>query len=933
MRHRFTLMAAAALAAALVLPATGRAWTTGGTPFAEGQILVRFGEKVADAADAAMWLADPRLEPARELAPSLGIWLVGLKEGLSVPEALAALEGNRALRWAQADHLVSERQTFPNDPQWSSQWDLHNTGQSGGTVDADIDAPEAWDLGTGGTDSDGDALVVAVVDGGMELTHSNLAPRLWVNTAEAGGSAGVDDDGNGYVDDINGWDAYAGDGSIPSNGHGTHVAGTVGARGNDASQVTGVNWDVRLMAVAASSGTTSIVVAGYNYVLTQKTRWLQTGGASGANVVATNSSFGVDLANCASGSYPAWNDMYNAMGAVGILSACATANANYNVDVQGDVPTGCSSDWMISVTNTTNTDAKNGSAGYGATTIDLGAPGTSVLSTYTGNSTSTLTGTSMATPHVAGAVGFLHSVASPGFTALMNADPAQAALELKQIILDTVDPKPSLQGITVSGGRLNLHSAALAVSTYGGGVLSGTVTSQATGLPIAGATVTAEPGARTATTDGAGAYALALQPGGYQLGVSAFGYLTATYAVTMPEEGGATQDAALAAAPSAQLGGVVLGGDGLPLAGAEVVVPGTPLAPQVTDGTGTFSFNLPLGGTYTVVSRRAPGEVHDPQAADSYGYRAFDPGDADWTRTEVVLTGNHFLTLRGANRAVYDWTTINPELGGPGTALNFTADDQTLAVSLPFPFLFYGQSHANLSVCGNGWLALGTTTSTEWRGQAIPTAAAPNAVIAAFWEETSPQVAASGAVSTWHDAGHGRFVVEFYDIRQYSPTSVFERFQVILLDPALHPTATGDGAILVQYATVGELDNATVGIENPAGTGGLQYFYGRGNGLNTPGGTMPATNVMPAAGTALLFTTGLLPAAATLEPVTDLAIQAAAGQVVLSWSAAAGATAYRVESAPAPGGPWSTAAVVGTPGWSTPAAADETRLFRVVALN
>ena len=119
----------------------------------------------------------------------------------------------------------------------------------------------------------------------------------------------------------------------------------------------------------------------YGYALDQRAIYDSSGGLSGAFVVATNSSFGVNNADCSSGDYSLWNDMYDALGQYGILSCGATMNINSNVDVTGDVPTGCESDYMISVTNTTRNDAKNSGAAYGLTTIDLGAPGTQVLST------------------------------------------------------------------------------------------------------------------------------------------------------------------------------------------------------------------------------------------------------------------------------------------------------------------------------------------------------------------------------------------------------------------------------------------------------------------------------------------------------------------------------------------------------------------------
>ncbi|MFQ5499205.1 MAG: S8 family serine peptidase, partial [Candidatus Zixiibacteriota bacterium] len=409
------------------------------------------------------------LKRAKLLSRRMNIWLytyvhANLKAA-DHEQVLSAVRLHSDVEIAQFNHYVQERQTIPNDPSFTNQWALNNTGQTGGTPDADIDAPEAWDIAVGDTTAKGDQVVVAIVDGGCDLNHVDI--DFWKNTDEIPNN-GLDDDGNGYIDDYDGWNAYNSNGNVPSSSHGTHVAGIAAAIGNNGTGVSGVNWGVKVMPIGGSSGTESIVVEAYGYVLELRATYNATNGVMGAFVVATNSSFGVDFGQPA--NFPIWCAMYDSMGLAGILSAAATANQNIDIDVQGDVPTACPSDYLLSVTNTTHTDVKNSGAAFGATTIDLGAPGTNVYSTLPGNSYGNLTGTSMATPQVCGAVGFLYSVACPGFINAYKNDPGTYALMIKQAILDGTDPNASLAGITVSGGRLNIYNSALLMQAINCGV-------------------------------------------------------------------------------------------------------------------------------------------------------------------------------------------------------------------------------------------------------------------------------------------------------------------------------------------------------------------------------------------------------------------------------------------------------------------------------
>lgn len=391
----------------------------------------------------------------QELIPELNVYLIeDMNKGASKASSVAKALQSSLVKSAMPNDVMQLRAKSPNDADFSKQYGLEK-----------IQATAAWELGTGGENSDRDDIVVAVVDGGADLTHEDLVNNAWINKAEIPGN-NVDDDGNGYVDDINGWNGYNSTATIPKNLHGTHVAGIVGAEGNNGKLIAGVNWNVKIMAVAASSGDSAVILRGYGYVLKQKKIWLESQGKSGANVVATNSSFGVDGADCMSDRYKMWNDIYEEMGKAGILSAAATANQAWDIDRTGDVPTSCTTDFIVAVTNTTKEDKLYSSAGWGKTHVDLGAPGTDVWSTVPGNGARGLTGTSMATPHVAGAIAQLYSVASARFTQLSKEDPAKAALEIKKALMSSVDALETLKDKTVSGGRLNLKKAAEAISRF-----------------------------------------------------------------------------------------------------------------------------------------------------------------------------------------------------------------------------------------------------------------------------------------------------------------------------------------------------------------------------------------------------------------------------------------------------------------------------------
>lgn len=321
---------------------------------------------------------------------------------------------------------------------------------------------KAWvQFGVNETDVFGDEVVVAVIDSGFDIFHEDLVDNLFVNVNEIENN-GIDDDDNGYVDDSFGYSVDNETGAeIPVGNHGTHVMGTIAAAGGNDIGVSGINMNVKVLPIQVrKSFRTSGVIKAYEYVIKMKELFLLTSGEQGANIVATNSSFGFNGADCSSGEFPVWNKLYDRMGELGIISVAAVANENYDIDEVGDVPGTCTSDYLLTVTNIDQNAERNDRAAYGAVHVDIGAPGTDIASTLPGNQYGFLSGTSMATPHVAGAVAYMHTVGGSDFGFLMSSSLGDAALYVKDVLMQLSRENDNLSGITVSGNQLDIYESA-----------------------------------------------------------------------------------------------------------------------------------------------------------------------------------------------------------------------------------------------------------------------------------------------------------------------------------------------------------------------------------------------------------------------------------------------------------------------------------------
>ncbi|TKB62414.1 MAG: hypothetical protein E8D49_01540, partial [Nitrospira sp.] len=423
---------------------------------------------------------------------------VKLNKGENVEDGLERYRHSPAIEYAEPNYL-HQLAAIPNDTRFTSLWGLHNTGQNGGTADVDIDAPEAWDITTGSSN-----VIIAVIDSGIAYDHPDLAANMWRNPGEIPND-GIDNDGNGLVDDVFGYDFRSGDsepmdpidltaGTTGGNpGHGTHVAGTIGAVGNNSSGVTGVMHTVKLMALKAggvdSGLPSSAIVEAINYAVRKGAR-------------AINASFTRQGA-CSRVEY----DALSAANAAGVMVLAAAGNAGSNNDVTPVFPAGYSVTTscgaalpnVIAVAAISQTGGKAGFSNFGATSVQIAAPGVNINSTNPGtpnapNDYQFSSGTSVATPHVTGVVGLLLSI-----------NPNLTVAQIRNALLSTGEASPLLNDKVSSGRRLNAFNAlnsiaptfAVMVATNGTG--TGTVASAPAGINCGGDCNERFPGGTTVT--------------------------------------------------------------------------------------------------------------------------------------------------------------------------------------------------------------------------------------------------------------------------------------------------------------------------------------------------------------------------------------------------------------------------------------------------
>lgn len=723
--------------------------------------------------------------------------------GTTAQQSMAALQNHPSVEFVEPNYVLSIA-AVPNDPQFSQLWGLQNTGQTGGTPGADIDATLAWNVTTGSGD-----VKIGVIDTGVDWTHPDLAPNIWTNPGEIPGNL-IDDDNNGYVDDVHGYDFANNDGNpMDDHGHGTHTSGTIAAVGNNGIGVTGINWQAKIVGIkfldGGGFGTTENAVRSVEYAIT-------------VGVRLTNNSWG-------GGEFStALQQAIEAAGNAGQLFVAAAGNASTNIDAFPFYPAAYPSDNIVTVAATNHNDQLSYFSNYGATSVDLAAPGENILSTVPGGGYFEASGTSMATPHVTGVLALLWG-RRPGLS------PAQA----KALLLSGVDTLSALNGFVLTNGRLN---ALLAVADRDT-IPPGTILDLAASLPTS-STVTLS---WHATGDDGGIG----QASSYDIRYSTnpideanFGAATRFTGGPAPQPaGGAEHAEVLGLGFSTHYYFAVRALDEFANPGpiSNVAQATTLGAPQIDVQPSSLTVSLPAGAsTHRTLTLRNIGEgtldfaIPNPRIRFNpvpvHPYMPSPRGAADPRRgTPVVLSsggpdgyGYRWIDSGEPGGPVFDWEDISLT----GTPIDLVGDeDVATGIPIGFTFPFYGTSFSTINVGVNGWLSFTSSASPTYSNQPLPSGGVnvPENLIAPFWTDLYFGTSKHAYVQ----ADGERLIISWVGA-PYVYTGLPLTFQAIL-----YPS----GEIRYQYLNMPMTSDSvftpgTVGIQNATKTDGLTVAF------NTP---------------------------------------------------------------------------------------------------
>ncbi len=755
--------------------------TAGMNKQAKRQFVVDQLNQLAEATQAGVKAYLESWEPSGDVKHLQSVSIVNLVHCLATPEVIRGL-----MNYPEIDEVAYDPERYMLDGEQPSYKPAPPGLDEIAWGVTDVHAPEVWQQGFTGA-----GVIVSITDTGVNYNHVDLADHLW-------------DGGTQYPH--HGYDFYNNDNDPIDQGplgHGTHCAGSVASDGTAGSQC-GVAPDAIIMCVqvlsGGGSGSEGQIISGLNFSVQQ-----------GADI------FSMSLGHAGGGSVSQKqlyrNACINAL-AAGVIGAVASGNerTSYQPPNSVRVPGNCPPPWLhpgqtltggLSCVVTCGATQSNHqiatfsspgpvtwatispwldyawNPGMGLIDPDVSAPGVNIKSCAWNNNNGYLDGwdgTSMATPHIAG-----------GMALLLSKDP-NLTPDLIDMYLETyaVDYGPVGKDNDFGAGIMHCLNSINAVPVGTGPY-----------LVVANKVIDDIGGNNNNAPD----------PGE-----------TCSMVVTLNNVGpGAATNVVGTLSTTSPYLTITQNSSNYPNLAHLQQGQGSPpymfnISSNCPQGQSIIcALHITADSAYTNdvnISFIAGDPLNMASGPDGYGYSAYDPFDVP-------------------ELPVYQWVEISSDSGGAGTMVPFTADDQTFILPLPFTFQYYGVDYDTFTVGANGWVAMGGVAADDYSNSGIPNADGPERMIAAYWEDLSPQRTNSGKVWRWFDATNHRLVIEYNHIEQFTPTGSFETFEVILLDPAFYPTNSGDGRIKCQYKdmSTAAASEGTMGIENASETIGIQYFF------------------------------------------------------------------------------------------------------------